>query len=41
LKWALHDGEGAAAALDYAPLPPTMVARLDSLVSTINVVGSK
>jgi len=41
LKWALHNGEGAAAALDYAPLPPTMVARLDSLVSTINVVGSK
>ena len=41
LKWALHDGESAAATLDYAPLPPAMIARLDSLVGTINVTGAK
>jgi phosphate transport system substrate-binding protein len=35
LHWALHDGEGSAAVLDYAPLPAVMVARLDSLVGTI------
>jgi phosphate transport system substrate-binding protein len=35
MKWALSDGEQSAAALDYAPLPPSIVtrisARLDSL----------
>ena len=41
LKWALHDGEAAAAALDYAPLPPALVARLDSQISAINVAGAK
>ena len=35
LRWALHEGEGSAAALDYAPLPAVMVTRLDSLVDTI------
>ena len=35
LRWALREGEAAAAALDYAPLPAAMVTRLDSLVGTI------
>ncbi|MHB0947764.1 MAG: phosphate ABC transporter substrate-binding protein PstS [Gemmatimonadaceae bacterium] len=33
LKWALHEGQQQAAALDYAPLPANMVARLDSVVA--------
>ena len=37
LRWALHDGEQEAQALDYAPLPATFVARLDSTLSTIKV----
>ena len=41
LKWALHAGEQSAASLDYAPLPPAMVARLDSVVSTIRVGAAK
>jgi phosphate transport system substrate-binding protein len=41
LKWALRDGEAAAAALDYAPLPPALVARLDSQISAISVAGAK
>ena len=35
LKWALHEGESQASALDYAPLPAGMVARLDSVVAAI------
>ena len=41
LKWALHDGEQAAASLDYAPLPASIVARLDSTVSTIQVGAAR
>jgi len=41
LKWALHDGEQAAAALDYAPLPQELVARLDERLATLNVSASK
>jgi phosphate transport system substrate-binding protein len=37
LKWALHDGEQSAASLDYAPLPPSFVTRLDSTLATIKV----
>ena len=33
LKWAMHDGQQQAAALDYAPLPANMVMRLDSVVA--------
>jgi phosphate transport system substrate-binding protein len=39
IKWALHDGGEQAAALDYAPLPAAMVARLDSTVARIRVAG--
>jgi phosphate transport system substrate-binding protein len=35
LKWALHDGEQSAAALDYAPLPASVVTRLDSIVACL------
>ena len=35
LKWALTDGQGHAASLDYAPLPDAMrtalVSRIDSI----------
>ena len=37
LKWALHDGEGSAAALDYAPLPSALVSRLDNTLTTVKV----
>jgi phosphate transport system substrate-binding protein len=37
LNWALHEGQGLAEPLDYAPLPARMVARLDSVVRTIQV----
>ena len=41
LKWALHDGEQFATSLDYAPLPPAIVSRLDSTVNTIQAGASK
>ena len=37
LKWALHDGEQSASALDYAPLPAALVTRLDNTLTTIKV----
>ena len=33
LHWALHDGEQSAPSLDYAPLPPMLVTRLDSTLA--------
>ena len=39
LRWALSDGERSAAALDYAPLPPALAARLRQELDSI-VVGS-
>jgi phosphate transport system substrate-binding protein len=39
LRWALHDGEAQAAALDYAPLPASMVAPLDAIVNAISPAG--
>ena len=41
LKWALHDGEQSASALDYAPLPAALVTRLDSHIASINVAGGR
>jgi phosphate transport system substrate-binding protein len=41
LGWALHDGEQAAASLNYAPLPAAMVSRLDSLVGALGGPGGK
>jgi phosphate transport system substrate-binding protein len=37
LKWALHEGEQSASALDFAPLPPALTARLDSTIASIRV----
>jgi phosphate transport system substrate-binding protein len=37
IRWALTDGERSAAALDYAPLPPAMVTRLNERVSQIRI----
>jgi phosphate transport system substrate-binding protein len=41
LKWALHEGEQSAASLDYAPLPASMISRLDSIVGTIPAGATK
>jgi phosphate transport system substrate-binding protein len=35
VKWAIHDGEKEAPALDYAPLPESIVAMLDQRLSQI------
>ena len=42
LRWAYKNGEKSAASLDYAPLPPAMVAQLQNRLKTITVaqVGS-
>jgi phosphate transport system substrate-binding protein len=37
--WALHDGQKLAAPLDYVPLPPPVVARVEALVRSITVGG--
>ncbi|HZI40810.1 MAG TPA: phosphate ABC transporter substrate-binding protein PstS [Gemmatimonadaceae bacterium] len=37
LQWALHDGEQLAPSLDYAPLPATLVTRIDSTLATIKI----
>jgi phosphate transport system substrate-binding protein len=37
LGWALRDGERYAAPLDYAPLPPALVTRLEQRIATIKV----
>jgi phosphate transport system substrate-binding protein len=33
ITWALHDGASAAAALEYVPLPPRVVAHYDSVLT--------
>jgi len=35
VKWAVHDGEKDAPALDYAPLPSNVVSIIDQRLSTI------
>ncbi|HJR65461.1 MAG TPA: phosphate ABC transporter substrate-binding protein PstS [Gemmatimonadaceae bacterium] len=37
LRWALREGGPSAAALDYAPLPQEMVARLEQRLSTVAI----
>ena len=37
LKWALHEGEQSAAALHFAPLPASLVTRLDQTIATVKV----
>jgi phosphate transport system substrate-binding protein len=41
LKWALHDGEKEAGALDYAPLPGNIVSMLDKRLSMVKNIASK
>jgi phosphate transport system substrate-binding protein len=40
LRWAYKDGEKAASMVDYAPLPPAMVAQLQDRLKTIRVADS-
>ena len=37
LRWALRDGQGMAPALDYAPLPQTMVPTLDARLDSVRL----
>jgi phosphate transport system substrate-binding protein len=41
IKWAIHDGEAAAPALDYGPLPKNIVAMLDKRLGMVKNVASK
>ena len=41
IKWAIHDGEKDAAALDYGPLPKNVVAMLDKRLSMVKNIASK
>ena len=40
VKWALHEGEKSAAALDYAPLPASIVTHLDSIVAGLGPIAT-
>ena len=40
LRWAYKDGEKSASALDYAPLPASMVAALQNRLKTVKVNGT-
>jgi phosphate transport system substrate-binding protein len=35
LAWAVHEGQGFAEPLSYAPLPATLVARVDAKLATV------
>ncbi len=39
VKWAIHDGEKSAPALDYAPLPESIVSMLDQRLSQIQTAS--
>jgi phosphate transport system substrate-binding protein len=39
VRWALTDGEKAVAALDYAPLPPSMAKQLLKRLSTVSLAA--
>jgi phosphate transport system substrate-binding protein len=39
LWWAIHEGQGEAAPLDYAPLPKAVVARLEPVLKGIRLQG--
>lgn len=41
LRWAYKNGEKTAETLDYAPLPASMVARLQSRLNTIRVADGQ
>jgi len=39
LNWYLREGEKSAASLDYAPLPPAIIAQLQKRIATITVAS--
>ena len=39
LWWAVHDGQKAAAPLDYAPLPAPVVAQVEKALKSLTVQG--
>ncbi len=39
LWWAVHEGQGSAAALDYAPLPKAVVAKVEQTLKSLTVQG--
>jgi phosphate transport system substrate-binding protein len=39
VKWYLREGEKSAASLDYAPLPPSIVAQLEKRIGTITTAA--
>ncbi|HTL94755.1 MAG TPA: phosphate ABC transporter substrate-binding protein PstS [Gemmatimonadaceae bacterium] len=39
LRWAIHDGEKEAPALDYAPLPASMVKMLDKRLNEVSLAS--
>jgi phosphate transport system substrate-binding protein len=39
LWWAIHDGQKAAPALDYAPLPAPVVTKIEKTLKTLTVQG--
>ncbi len=41
LRWAYKDGEKTASTLDYAPLPPAMVAQLQNRLKSIRVAENR
>lgn len=41
LRWAYRNGEKSAESLDYAPLPPSIIAQLQSRLSSMTVAGSR
>ena len=41
LRWALNDGQKDATALDYAPLPASLVSRLMPRIDSIAPGASK
>jgi phosphate transport system substrate-binding protein len=41
LRWAYKNGEKSASALDYAPLPASMVATLQNRLKTIRVPDTR
>jgi len=41
LRWAYKDGEKSAASLDYAPLPASMLAQLQTRLKTIRIADTR
>jgi phosphate transport system substrate-binding protein len=37
LRWAYNNGQATASTLDYSPLPPMMIKRLEARLNTIHV----